>query len=279
MSSQPFAWPEGRRVAVIVSVLLETWSDGKAPSYFPRTTPNKPGIPDIAGINWSTYGGKEGVWRLLRIVNECGIKSTLFCNGRSAELYPDAVNGFVRAGHDVAGHGYFQDEVFAQLTPDQERGRIRQTLDAIEKAGGRRPTGWITPIYGWSEHTMDIVVQEGLVWCSDALDSNLPYRQKTDSGSVIVIPWSDFVDNRALRASPQIYFDVYKETFDYLYWREPPALLVMSMHCHFGGRPLISAVIEKILQYMARYQDVWFASYGEIGPWSRIFTERSKRCE
>ena len=103
MSTPAFAWPEGRRVAVIVSVLLETWSEGKAPSYFPRTTPNKPGIPDIAGINWSTYGGKEGVWRLARILDEVGLKATLFCNGRSAELYPDAVAQFVRAGHDVAG--------------------------------------------------------------------------------------------------------------------------------------------------------------------------------
>jgi allantoinase len=89
MSTPAFAWPEGRRVAVIVSVLLETWSEGKAPSYFPRTTPNKPGIPDIAGINWSTYGGKEGVWRLGRILDEVGLKATLFCNGRSAELYPE----------------------------------------------------------------------------------------------------------------------------------------------------------------------------------------------
>ena len=96
MSMPAFAWPEGRRVAVIVSVLLETWSEGKAPSYFPRTTPNKPGIPDIAGINWSTYGGKEGVWRLGRILDEVGLKATLFCNGRSAELYPDAVSTIYR---------------------------------------------------------------------------------------------------------------------------------------------------------------------------------------
>src|SRR4029453_2633337 len=106
MSTSPFAGPKGRRVAVIVSVLLETWSEGKAPSYFPRTTPNKQGIVDIAGINWSIYGGKEGVWRLLRIVEETGARATLFCNGRSAEVYPEAVAQFARAGHDVAGHGY-----------------------------------------------------------------------------------------------------------------------------------------------------------------------------
>ncbi len=267
MSKPAFAWPEGRRVAVIVSVLLETWSEGKAPSYFPRTTPNKPGIPDIAGINWSTYGGKEGVWRLARILDEVELKATLFCNGRSAEIYPDAVAQYVRAGHDVAGHGYLQDEVFAQLTPEEERGRIRQTLDAIEKAGGKRPTGWITPIYGWSDHTMDIVVQEKLVWCSDALDSNLPYQQKTKSGSVVVIPWSDFVDNRALRASPQIYFDVYKETFDYLHACEPGSLINVGVHSHFGGRPLMSAMFRKVLQYLKGFPDVWFPQHAEVAQW------------
>lgn len=267
MNKETFAWPQGHRVAVVVSVLLETWSEGKAPSYFPRTTPNKPGIPDIAGINWSTYGGKEGVWRLLRIVNEAGLRATLFCNGRSAELYPEAVAHFARAGHDVAGHGYWQDEVFAQLSPEQERGRIRQTLDAIEKAGGRRPTGWITPIYGWSEYTMDIVVQEGLRWCSDALDSNLPYRQKTRSGSVVVIPWSDFVDNRALRASPGIYYDVYKETFDYLHTCEPGSLINVAVHSHFGGRPLMAAVFRKVLQYLRGFPDVWFARHDEVAQW------------
>jgi len=39
------------------------------------------------------------------------------------------------------------------------------------------------------------------------------------------------------------------------------------VHCHFGGRPLIAAIMERILKYMAQYPDVWFASYGEIARW------------
>ena len=45
MSNAALAWPKGHRVAVVVSVLLETWSEGKSPSYFPRTTP----LPPVAG--------------------------------------------------------------------------------------------------------------------------------------------------------------------------------------------------------------------------------------
>ena len=39
MSNRPLVWPHGNRIAVVCSVLLETWSEGKSPSYFPRTTP------------------------------------------------------------------------------------------------------------------------------------------------------------------------------------------------------------------------------------------------
>ena len=41
-------WPNDKRIAVIVSVLLESWSEGKHPAYFPRTTPLKPGAADLS---------------------------------------------------------------------------------------------------------------------------------------------------------------------------------------------------------------------------------------
>ena len=51
MNDKNTSWPGGKRIAVLVSILFETWSDGKGPSYFPRTTPLPPGSKDIAGIN------------------------------------------------------------------------------------------------------------------------------------------------------------------------------------------------------------------------------------
>src|SRR5690242_16589426 len=134
MGARPFAWPHGKRTAVIVSVLLESWSDGKAPSYFPRTTPLKAGVADLAGIGWSQFGGREGVWRLRRVLEQFDVRATFFCNGRSAELYPEAIAQAARAGHDVAAHGYLQDQTLAYLDPDEERATIARALDLLEKA-------------------------------------------------------------------------------------------------------------------------------------------------
>lgn len=264
MEQTSFAWPHGKRIAVLVSVLLESWSDGKSPTYFTRTTPLKPGAVDHAGIQWSQFGGREGVWRIVRVLDQCGIHASVFCNARAAELYPEAVKQIVRSGHMVEGHGYAQDQYFMEMPPQQQQATIRKVLDILEEVSGSRPEGWATPVYGWNEHTFDLLVKEGVKWYADALDISLPRRQKTASGTIIGLPWCDFVDNRVLRASPRDFHDVYKDTFDYLYNQEPAGLLHLAIHSHFGGRPLITAQFLKLLRYFGEFSDVWFPTHREL---------------
>jgi len=267
MTKGPFAWPNGKRIAVTMTAMLETWSDGKAPPYGVQATPLRPGTVDHGGIAWGSYGGKVGVWRIIELMRRNGMRGTFCVNARCAELFPEAVAQIVKSGHDVAGHGYVQDQLLAYLSPEEERATIARCLDLLEKVADARPRGWLSPVMAFTEHTRGFLAEAGLLWHGDARDSDLPSVVETPAGPIVHIPASDFTDNRVLRAGPMDLWDVYRQTFDYLYWREPPALLVMSVHCHFGGRPLISAIIEKILKYMAQYPDVWFASYGEIARW------------
>jgi peptidoglycan/xylan/chitin deacetylase (PgdA/CDA1 family) len=153
------------------------------------------------------------------------------------------------------------------MNPDRERETIKKTLDILEKTAGKRPTGWVTPIYGWSENTIDYLMEARLAWCSDALDASVPYRRKSKSGEIVMIPWSEFVDNRALRASPRIYFETYKDTFDYLHACEPGALINIGVHSHFGGRPAMAAVFRQVLDYLRSKKDVWFARHHEVAKW------------
>ena len=267
MNRQALSWPDGKRIAVLVSVLFESWAEGKAPSYFPRTSPLKPGTVDYGAIQWGQYAGNEGVWRIMRILEQCGVPATFFCSGRSAELYPDAVRQIVKSGHDIGAHGYTQDVVFSYLSVEEQHAAIRKTLDLLEQVGGRRPDGWATAVYGWDNNTFDLLVKEGVRWYADALNISLPRREQTPGGSIIALPWSDFVDNRCLRSTPRNFYDVYHDTFDYLYANEPMALVNIAFHSHFGGRPLMSAMLVKVLQYFAQYKDVWFVRHGELVDW------------
>ena len=265
---QTHRWPGDARVAVVVSVLLESWSQDGHPAYFPRSTPLRAGVHDFAASRWSEYGGNEGIWRIAAALKERSLPAAVFANALSAERYPDAIGHIVNCGFDVAGHGYAQDQNLLDLAPEEQRALIVRCLDVLERSAGKRPEGWLTPFYSNDRHTTRLLVECGVKWHCDALDYSLPRLEQTESGAIVAIPWSEFVDNRVQRGHPRAYFEVYKDTFDYVYAREPGSLLHLAIHSHSGGRPLMVAMLHRILDYFSGFRDVWFARHVDIARWS-----------
>lgn len=264
-----FAWPDGHRIAVMVTVLLENWSDRKAPSYSPMTTPLKPGAYDRAGVTWSQYGGKAGVWRLLRILQRREIAATVCANVKSIEMHLPAIKAYLDAGHEIAAHSYTQDKVLAYMDREEERSTIRDCARIFAELLGHRPAGWLSPVIASTDDTADLLCEEGFLWHGDYNDADLPGIVRTNHGSIVSLPHTDFADNRVLRQSPQTYFDAYKSTFDYLYREEPNSLINLTIHCQFGGRPLVAAMFDQILGYFQQFPGVWFVRHDELATWFR----------
>ena len=87
------------------------------------------------------------------------------------------------------------------------------------------------------------------------------------AGRLVAIAHSDFTDNRTLRSSPRDFYNVYKDTFDFLYRSESPSLINLTVHTHFGGRPLMAAMLSELLEYMNGVADIWFARHDEVARW------------
>lgn len=264
MSEHVRLWPNNKRVAVAINVDLEIWSDGKAPDYSVQSTSLKPGTISHGGIAWSQYGGKTGVWRVLRLLERHGVPGTFSVNAKCVEAYPDAVRQIVKSGFDIAGHGYTQDDLLVYMAPEQEKKTIRTCLDMLETASGTRPKGWVTPVHAHTEHTVEFLAAEGVVWHNESADCDRPHRIDVGGRAMAAIPGSDFTDNRVLRTAPNLLLETYKRTFDYLYTCEPMSYMGMSIHCQFGGRALMIAVFNELLTYFASFPDVWFASHLEV---------------
>ena len=264
MADQTPLWPGNKRVAIAINVDLEIWSEGRAPDYSVQSSSLKPGTVSHGGIAWSQYGGKTGVWRVLRMLERHGVPATFSVNAKCAEAYPDAITQIFKSGFDIAGHGYTQDQLLAYMSPDEERGAIKTCLDILEKASGKRPLGWVTPVHAHTEHTVEFLAAEGVLWHNEAGDSDQPHRIDVNGRPMVAIPGSDFTDNRVLRTAPQLLLDTYKRTFGYLYAFEPRSYIGLSIHCQFGGRPLMIAAFNELLDYFASFPDVWFASHRQI---------------
>ena len=261
------SWPNDKKIAVLVTIMFEIWSDGKSPPYSPMTTSLKPGTPDLLGISWSQYGGKTGIWRFMRILDATDVKATVCLNAKAAEVFPAAVKELAACGHEIAGHSYTQDLILPYLSAAEEREVIQRCKNIIEDAVGDAPAGWFSPVAAPTVNTADILAQEGFLWHGDYNDTDLPYLRETSRGKLVAIPHSDFTDNRTLRSSPRDFYNVYKDTFDYLYNHETPSLINLTVHTHFGGRPMMSAMLHELLRYMKGFPGVWFARHDEVARW------------
>ncbi len=262
-----FAWPDNNRVAIYFTAMLEVWSEGKAPTYGPQTTGLKPGVIDYGNISWSRYGGNVGAWRVLHFLENFGLKGSFAANSICTEIFPDLCKSVTAEGHEFLGHSVWQDEMLNYMDEAQQRATVHKSLDMFEKATGKRPVGWMSPVLASTPATADILTEAGIIWSADIKDIDLPKRVQTKSGPLVYVPVSDFTDNRVLRGSTRDYFDVCKDTFDYLYNHEPVSILHVVVHCHWGGRPPIMAQVYNLYNHFRQFPNVWFTTQTEVARW------------
>ena len=262
-----FAWPDGINLVVMPTVMFETWPEGMTPPYSPMASPLREGIVDRQGISWAEYGGRTGIWRLLDLFEKAGVKSTICANARAVERYPDAIRALHQAGHEIAGHSYTQNMFLPYMSADEEHELIRRCVGIIDDVTGEKPHGWASPRMSPTEHTAGFLAREGLIWHGDYNDTDIPYVVDTPGGKVVALQHSDFTDNRAMRGSPRDFLDVYIDSFDYLIETGQPEIINLTVHAHFGGRPPISAMVNKALQHMKQKPGVWFARHDDVARW------------
>ena len=266
-ASKEFSWPGDARIAVVVTCLMENWSGDKGPPFSVQTTSLKPGTHDRAAMTWGRYGSRNGVWRLLKILNDHQAPSTFVANAHAMEIAPDAVEAIIRHGHEVAAHSYTQDALMAYLNPEEERALIQKCISVFKELTGGPPKGWLSPVLAPSAHTEELIAEAGLLWYGDYNNIDLPFCVDTGKGVIVALPHTDFADHRVLRANPRDWFDVYKDTFDYLYANERTAFLNITLHCHFGGRPLMAAQLDRILRYIKGFPGVWVVRHDALAQW------------
>lgn len=259
-------WPGGKKIAVMITVMVELWSDGQWPTYAPMAAAwPLPGVLDTHSISWSEYGAKTGVWRLLDILSAHSMPATFGISGLVAERFPSAVLAVHDAGHEIAAHSYAQDIIPARLGPSDERDNMQRCTDTFGKLTGERPIGWMNPRGTGTLRTPDLLAEAGYVWFGDYNDQELPYVRSTSSGPLVCLMHSDFTDVRGALAGPRAYRDVHRDLLGYLLRQPGPGILNLTVHAHVGGRPLLADMFDQILeQVQLDAGSAWIATHRQL---------------
>ena len=114
----------------------------------PITEPILDGFPDLGQNSFYEYGAREGVPRILDLMDKHRIKMSSFMIGDAVRRHPDVAAEIVNRGHEAGAHGRCWERQY-QLDRDAETQWIADSAKAIDEATGFRPVGynnyWIRP--------------------------------------------------------------------------------------------------------------------------------------
>ena len=280
---KPLRWPNGKRLAVILTTNLEYWDpvkDTPKPFY-----PGGPGIVggDLPGnvydnpnFTWREYGQRVGVWRMFDVFDAEGVPSSCTVNAKMALERRSVVDAALQRGWELVPHNFVQTELLTDYMFDEnaEREIIRATLRVFEETCGRKPKGWLSSSLRSTLNTADILAEEGLIFLTDLLNDDQPYLLKTRSGRPLVsVSYTSEVNDFTVFMRQGQTADgalaVFKEQFDWLYAESATSgrFMNIGLHPHVIGQPFRIRALRDFIRYAKQFDDIWFATREEIAEW------------
>jgi hypothetical protein len=265
MIANPVPWPNGARCACAITFDIDTDSilhlehGNRAPTM-------------LSTMSWLKYD-EVAVPRILEMYRRYELKQTFFYPAWCMERYPALVDMILEGGHEIAAHGYLHENP-NQLSAEDELYWFERQIEVIRKMTGKKPRGWRAPLYNMSKHSVDYLIDQGIMYDASLMGDDIPYVLKTKKGQVIEIPshwamddWPPYVhapdiDYMMPIKSPDEAMQVFMSEFEAMYAHR--GLWVAVWHPFVSGRLARCQRVAEMIEDMQTRGGVWFATMEEI---------------
>jgi peptidoglycan/xylan/chitin deacetylase (PgdA/CDA1 family) len=246
------------------------------------------------------FGVVEGTPRLLDLHDRHDIPSTWHVPGHTIESFPESCGEIHDRGHDIEHHGWTHQRFAGQDDYEAERADFERGVDAIYDLTGRKPTGYSSTAWEFSEHTLDILLDLGFEWDSSQMASDfnpyyvrrgweapadgpyewgeetdlveLPVSWQRDDWPPFTFTWANpymmaFVDEASV-------FRKWRDAFDWMYDNVDGGVFVLTLHPQVIGQAHRLSRLDDLLGHMRSKPDVEFATGEEA---ARAWREANPR--
>ncbi len=258
-SLKPESWPGDARVAVLLSFDVD---DETVELRFGGESSN---------VFSDLQYGRIGLRRIVDLLDSHEIPASFFIPGVSLELDPEKADLINRSGrHEFALHGWIHENP-ASLTRAQEKAALQRSMETFERIAGYEAVGYRAPSWNFSENTVDILGELGLLYDSSLMSDDLPFEilRNGKATGIIELPVSWVPDDASYllprsagAISPRDFLTILRDDFDVAY-REG-TMFLLTTHPDIIGRRSAIVVLEELIDYIRKKPDVWFATHREI---------------
>jgi allantoinase len=265
----PVSWPEGS-VAVWLCVSLEWFPIMPADKPFRAPGHMQTAYPDYRHYTARDYGNRVGAWRFLEAFEKAGVKASFAVNAAVAERYPSLIEAVKQGGHEMIAHSTdMNGTIDSSLPQEEERALIGEALRRLEAASGVKAKGWLSVARSQSFATLDILKEQGLAYCCDWTNDELPYRF---TNGLVDLPLNHELSDRQIIAVQQQSADSWaqslRDAFDWLGTEAKSEgggrMLPIHLTPYIMGLPYRMGALEALLADLTGRSEAWFARGEEI---------------
>lgn len=262
-------WPDNKRIAVMMAFDLDAetmW-----------TTHGDGSTAHMTNLSRGAYGPKQGVPRILDMLDSHQVKATFFIPGVVAEHYPEVVKEIARRGHDIGFHGYLHEES-TKTTYEQEDATMHRSEKIIYDLTGQKIAGHRAPGGVIHDYSLRLFLEHGYIYSSNWRDSDGPFLHQIDGKTVplVELPKDSIFDDTAYDfytdAAPERYglkspdemFEIWKEEFDSL--AVEGRMINFVLHPQFVGRASRVQMLSRLIGYMKSH-GAWLDTNRAVESW------------
>jgi peptidoglycan/xylan/chitin deacetylase (PgdA/CDA1 family) len=254
------SWPQGKRLAVWVNLSLQFYPLNQRGVPFKVPNGMTMPYPDLRHFSLRDYGNRVGVFRVLKAFAQL------------AEQNPYLLNRLASLDGEFICHGWNMDHLhYGGQDQEQEASIVHRSVSTLRILTGKPVRGWLSPARSQSWITPDLLTANGIEYCCDWVNDDMPYTVQTQSGDLMMMPLSSEIEDQFVIGqnlhSEDSWVEQVKDAFDYLLAESKEQggrILALSIHPWLLGQPHRIGCLEEVLSYICDHPDVWQAPAGEI---------------
>ena len=267
-------WPDGKKLAFWIAPNVEFYE------FNPPVNPSRPGwprpTPDVVGYSQRDWGNRIGHWRLMELLDKYKMRGSVSLNVALCDHMPEIIEACSERNWEFFSHGIYNTRFSYNMTEEQERRVLEDSIKTVKEATGQRIRGYLAPALTHTERTFDLIAEYDFWYTCDLFQDDQPQPLKTKSGKLISMPYSlevnDVITYGALAMTPDRYTDILIRHFDQLLLEseESGAVMCIPLHAYLVSQPHRIRPFEKALKHIAAHKDdVWITTGSEIARYYR----------
>jgi allantoinase len=262
ISRPTLTFPDGKKIAVYVGLNIECFRIDMPfrGSFAPP--------PDPMQYGWRDYGNRVGIWRLIELFDDVGVRASGIINSDVCDAFPQVIEAGLTRGWAWVAHGSTNSVLHVGLDESEETAVLEDMFSVLEESLPERPRGWLGPGLTETWATPRLLSQAGFTYLLDWVCDDQPFRLNVPG--MVSVPYGLDINDMNLHMQRSFtgpeYEQIVMDQFEVLLAEAQSSGRVMSLpiHTFLVGQPHRFKYFARVLRTLASIDEVWMCTSDEI---------------